>query len=124
VNVLLVEDEQLVRDMLQEFLQRAGYDVRTAGTAEEVLSTPLVAARPYDVVLTDVTLPGRSGVELARILRGAWPDLKVVYMSGNLDDAIERAEMQRTGTFFLSKPFTRSSMLEMLRQALAAGAAR
>lgn len=123
MNVLLVEDEQLVRDMLAEFLQRAGYDVRTAGTAEEVLSMPLDAARPYDVVLTDVTLPGRTGVELARILRGAWPDLKVVYMSGNLDDAIERTEMQRAGTFFLSKPFTRSSMLEMLRQALATGVA-
>ncbi len=119
MKVLLVEDELPLREVLQEFLQDAGYTVRTAGTADEVQREASAAGVAFDVILTDVALPGGSGVELVRALRRRWPGLRVVYMSGSLDDQIGSAEMGKAGTYFLPKPFTRASLLEMMKQALA-----
>jgi DNA-binding response OmpR family regulator len=112
LRVALVEDEPLVREMVHVFLDAAGYDVVSAGTAEEILAAwPL---RRADILLTDVMLPGLSGVELAMALRTHSPELKVIYMSGNISDPAARRGVVSPETRFLAKPFTRSMLLEVM----------
>lgn len=113
MKVLLVEDEPLVRDMVRVFLERAGYGVESAGTAEEVLEG--WSERAVDLLLTDVMLPGQTGIELAAALRAQRPNLKVVYMSGNVADPASRESVLSPDTRFLSKPFSRASLLEVIR---------
>jgi CheY-like chemotaxis protein len=113
LRVALVEDEPLVREMVHVFLEAAGYDVVSGGAAEELLES--WAARPADILLTDVMLPGLTGVELAMALRTHSPELKVVYMSGNVSDPAARQGVLSPETRFLAKPFTRSMLLEVIR---------
>lgn len=110
MKVLLVEDEPLVRDMVRAFLERAGYGVEAVGTAEEVLDN--WSDRAVDLLLTDVMLPGQTGVELATQLREQRPDLKVLYMSGNVSDPTARESLSKDATRFLAKPFSRASLLD------------
>jgi CheY-like chemotaxis protein len=113
VRVALVEDEALVREMVHVFLETAGYDVVSAGAAEEILAA--WPSRPADILLSDVMLPGMSGVELAMALRTHSPGLKVIYMSGNISDPAARRGVLSPETRFLAKPFTRSMLLEVMR---------
>ena len=112
-RVLLVEDEMLVREMVRTFLERAGYDVVAHATAEEALEGEGVAG--VDLLLTDVMLRGKTGVELAHVLRERQPNLKVVYMSGNVADPVARESVVSPGACFLAKPFTRTMLLEVVR---------
>ena len=112
-KVLLVEDEPLVRDMVRAFLERAGYGVEAVSSAEEVLDG--WSDRAVDLLLTDVMLPGQTGVELATALREQRPDLKVVYMSGNVSDPAARESVLSPGTRVLAKPFSRATLLEVIR---------
>ena len=112
-RVLLVEDEALVRDMVRTFLERAGYDVVAHATAEEVLDGG--RAIYADLLLTDVMLSGKTGVELATALRERRPNLKVVYMSGNVADPVARESVVSPDACFLAKPFTRTMLLEAVR---------
>ncbi|NML30098.1 response regulator [Paraburkholderia antibiotica] len=79
-QILLVEDDAESREALGELLGALGLACTTAGSAEEAL--PLAAARRYDVLLTDFTLPGMSGADLARAVRRAQPEIRVLLVSG------------------------------------------
>lgn len=81
LRILLVEDEILIRMDLAETMRARGWEVIEAGTAVNALD--LLRATPFDVVVTDVHMPGgMTGLDLARIVRDGWPDLAVVVMSG------------------------------------------
>ena len=110
MKVLLVEDEPLVREMVRAFLERAGYGVEAVGTAEEVIDG--WSDRAVDLLLTDVMLPGQTGVELATQLRQQRPDLKVLYMSGNVSDPTARESITKQDTRVLAKPFSRQMLLD------------
>lgn len=112
-RVLLVEDEVLVRDMVRVFLERAGYSVVALATAEEAMDGEHVTNA--DLLLTDVMLRGKTGVDLANALRARVPGLKVVYMSGNVADDAARESVVSPDARFLAKPFTRTMLLEAVR---------
>ncbi|MFN7980639.1 MAG: response regulator [Vicinamibacterales bacterium] len=112
-RVLLVEDEVLVRDMVRVFLERAGYSVVALATAEEAMEGEHVTHA--DLLLTDVMLRGKTGVDLANALRARVPGLKVVYMSGNVADDAARESVVSPDARFLAKPFTRTMLLEAVR---------
>lgn len=114
MKVLLVEDEPLVRDMVRAFLERAGYGVEAVGTAEEAFEG--WSDRAVDLLLTDVMLPGQTGVELATQLRQQRPDLKVLYMSGNVSDPTARESISKQDTRFLAKPFSRATLIEAVEK--------
>ena len=97
-SVLVVEDEEVVRRLLRQVLEQAGYDVLEAADGAEALS--LAATCRVDLLLTDMTMPGLNGREVAERLRAERPDLKVIYMSGYADGALEQ------GVEVLEKPFT------------------
>lgn len=112
-RVLLVEDEVLVRDMVRVFLERAGYSVVALASAEEAIDGEHVT--DTDLLLTDVMLRGKTGVDLANALRARCPGLKVVYMSGNVADDAARESVVSPDARFLAKPFTRTMLLDAVR---------
>jgi two-component system cell cycle sensor histidine kinase/response regulator CckA len=117
-SVLLVEDQEGVRDGISVLLEMIGYEVVAVGSGEEALALP-AEDRP-DLLLSDMTLPGISGSVLGDLLRQRWPDLKVVLMSGYIEEAL-REDAGRRAWHFLQKPFELSELAASLRDALRAG---
>jgi len=117
--VLLVEDERLIRLALTSVLKARGYEVLAAATAEEALHSSALEPAAIDLLLSDVTLPGRSGVELARELRERGLRCPVVFMS-----ALSGEGLQRVGVGpdvpVLAKPFEKQELLDRLDELLGA----
>jgi two-component system cell cycle sensor histidine kinase/response regulator CckA len=112
--LLVVEDEEMVRVLAAEVLRDAGYDVVAAAGGEEALG--LAAARPdgFDLVVTDVVMPGMRGPEV--VARLGFP--RALFMSGYTGEEAARDSMLGAGTPFLSKPFSPQSLLAAVRRAL------
>ncbi len=116
-TVLVVEDEESLRELSKRLLQRHGYNVLIAVDAAEALR--LFEDNPsIDVLLTDVVMPGASGPELTRQLIEQRPALRVIYMSGYTEEAIVQHEVIRSGVAFLNKPFTFEALGEKIREVL------
>ena len=116
-RLLLVEDDEALRTVLQAVLARAGYSVLVAATGGEALERIAGLDAPIDMVLTDVVMPGLSGPKLVGQLRTTMPALRVLYMSGYPDvGATSRTLME--GAAFLGKPFGPVALLDHVRQVL------
>jgi two-component system cell cycle sensor histidine kinase/response regulator CckA len=92
--ILLVEDEDVVRDLARRVLSDYGYDVLEARQGKEALALSELHAGPIHLLLTDVVMPKMSGRELAQNLQALRPDMPVLYMSGYNDDKVLRYGMQ------------------------------
>jgi signal transduction histidine kinase/CheY-like chemotaxis protein len=114
--VLIVEDEDGVRDLASEFVSSAGYRVLTARDGKEGLEIAGNSKQPIDVLLTDVVMPNLRGPEMAKKLRERFPELRVIYMSGYLEHNARNEEL--ADAFFLQKPFSRSSLVGKIHEAL------
>lgn len=114
--ILLVEDEPLVRKIAGEVLSDAGYRVLESSDAAEALRIAGEHER-IDLLLTDVVMPGISGVELARRLLSRQPDLITVLMSGYAEPDL-RNIARLTTALRIQKPFTISALLARVREAL------
>jgi PAS domain S-box-containing protein len=117
-TILLVEDEQALREMTREILESSGYRVLEGSGPEEALALARTHMGPIALALTDVVMPGMSGLDLAKGLRGVQPSTKVLYMSGYTDDAIGHHGLLDEKTHFLQKPFTSERLLRKVRQVL------
>jgi len=117
-TILLVEDEEGVRDLAQEILEASGYRVLVARHPAEAL--PLVASHDETIhlVVTDVVMPQMSGPELAERITALRPDIHVLYMSGYADNAIVQHGVLDAGLAFLQKPFTPDALVRKVREAL------
>ncbi len=118
-RVLLVEDNLAVRRAIERLLSRLRYDVAAAGSAEE--AELLAEARPFDLLLTDMVLPGRSGSALANRLRARWPSLPVVLMSGYTEDEIARDQAAKGEVRFMQKPVDLATLAREVHDALSEG---
>ena len=116
-TVLLVEDEEMVRKSAATILESVGYRVLQASGAPEALGIAQSATAKFDLLLTDVVMPGISGRELWDKVREICP-VRVVFMSGYTDDAIVRHGVLEGSVPFLSKPFTRQSLLNKVQEVL------
>lgn len=114
--MLVVEDEEHVRDVTARLLQRAGYDVSTASDAETALGM-LSSSEPFDLVLTDSAMPGIRGEDLAAEITRAQPGLPVLLMSGYADQ--ERSPESGAVVGYLQKPFALPVLLAEVRRAIA-----
>jgi CheY-like chemotaxis protein len=115
--VLVVEDEKEVRELACEFLTAAGYSVLTAQDGREALDTAERLGGSIEVLLTDIVMPRMRGSELGMRLKSLLPNLKIIYMTGYL----EQSEGDRgflEGAFFLQKPFSRETVVRQVGQAL------
>jgi CheY-like chemotaxis protein len=117
-RVLLVEDEDAVRDVVLRLLKRSGYDVRDVGAPLEALDIFVADPRQFDMLLTDVVMPGMSGTQLASRLRDLSPDLPVLFMSGyTAGPAPGGHELPSNGSL-LHKPFDREALLTAVHRTL------
>jgi CheY-like chemotaxis protein len=117
-TLLIVEDEDALRESIRVFLSGLGYTILTASSGQHALALASKAAQPIHVMLTDVVMPKMSGRELAQILSVVRPEMKTVYMSGYTDDEIMRHGVQEKGMAFLHKPFSLASLANKLRELL------
>ena len=117
-TVLLVEDESLVRAVLKKVLVGAGYGVLEAANAEDASLVHDRFDGTIHALVTDVVMPGKTGLELARHLTTVRPALKVLYMSGYAPNAPTSRSASTTASSFLQKPITPPQLLSMLRDVL------
>ena len=117
-TILLVEDNELLRELAISMLQSAGYRVIEAGTAEIALNILKASESGIDLLITDVVMPGKSGVELLKQAKIINPRLRALFMSGYTGDQLSLIGDLVQKTAFLEKPFTRDSFLNKVRSAL------
>jgi signal transduction histidine kinase len=117
-TVLLVEDEEVVREMATEILRDSGYQVLEAKHGHEALTLGRQHAGVIHLMLTDVVMPQMSGRQLAEQLTPLRSEMKVLYMSGYTDDAIVHHGVLEEGTAFIGKPFTPSALARKVRELL------
>ena len=117
-TILLVEDDQFVREVAVEILQRAGYRILQASNAAEATDLYRAQFGNIDLLLSDVIMPGKTGPELGAELRMERPDLKVVLMSGYGDSTPEGNFPEVEGAMYLAKPFSVRSLVTKLNEAL------
>jgi CheY-like chemotaxis protein len=115
-DVLVVDDEPVVREGIRLLLRAAGMRAATVADAESALTHP--AAGACQLVLCDLMLPGLSGIELLRTLRAARPGLPVVMITGYGTAENEARALEAGVSGFLAKPFTESELLDAVRRAL------
>jgi DNA-binding response OmpR family regulator len=116
--VLVVDDESAIADTLSEILSRSGYAAMVAYDGNEALETALVT--PPELLITDVILPGMSGVELAITMRRIFPECKIILFSGQASTADLLTSAKREGHHFtlLSKPVHPRELLARVSDAL------
>ncbi len=117
-TILLVEDEAGLRALTRRLLERHGYTVLEAGTADTALALAREHVGPIHLLLADVVLPGASGPTLAGELLPRRADLKVLFMSGYTEDAIVRRGVLAPNTAFINKPFSAEGLAAKVREVL------
>jgi DNA-binding response OmpR family regulator len=118
-TLLLVEDDELVRDAMTRLFVREGYLVLTAPTGHDAIGLLRTPSSPIDAVVLDVGLPDVSGADLCARLRQFFPDLPVVVCSGAASPE-EAAELRDLGiTHFFCKPIAMAELVTAVRSALA-----
>jgi response regulator RpfG family c-di-GMP phosphodiesterase len=118
-NVLLVEDDDAMRKLIAAYLTKSGFVVTSVDRAEEVPVVRERLGRPFDVVVSDVHLPGMSGIELATMLLASTPGLPVVLITGDPDEALAREALSRGPVSYLLKPFQLFELEALIRTGMA-----
>ena len=117
-TVLIVEDNDQVRDLGQTILKRQGYTVLSAENGDQALAILNATDNPVDLLLTDVVMPGMNGKELFTRVSEKHPGLKVLFMSGYTDDIIAHRGVLEKGINFIKKPFSIQTLAAKVRDVL------
>lgn len=117
-TILLVEDEESVRQLVRETLAARGYRVLEADNGAAALALAVARFDTIHLVITDIVMPGLSGHELVEQLLPARPGMKVLYFSGYAEDAFPTALSSAAQSAFLQKPFTLQSLSRKVREVL------
>ncbi len=117
-RILVVEDEAGILDLIQRILSNAGYEVVAAATAEDGIHCFERDQGRFDMVISDVVLPGKSGFDMVEHLQSDNPNLKVLLISGYSDERTRWSNIQQNGWRYLPKPVNRRVLLSTLREVL------
>ena len=120
-TILLVEDDDTLRDLAKKILQKHGYSVLDAHNGEKALRVTDKHHGPLHLILTDVVMPGMNGREVVERLQSLRQEIKVLYMSGYLDNEIAPHGILDPGINFIEKPFTPKSLAMKVRRVLDQG---
>ena len=118
-TILLVEDEDVVRELARRVLERQGYTVLTCANGSDAVALADADDRRIDLLLTDVVMPGLRGYEVAQRVARTRPGIKILYMSGYAEDALV-GRAQINGTALIEKPFAIDVLTRRVRDALEA----
>ena len=120
-HILVVEDDDAVRQVLRRGLEQHGYQVVVSSGSREAID---LCRRPdlrFDLLVTDVVMPEMSGAELAALVAPMRPRMKVLFVSGFMDDAVERHGISIDQAHLLQKPFSSQALARKVRQVLDSG---
>lgn len=117
-TILLVEDNDAVREVVATVLQEHGYHVLQAADGIQALAIAENLQGPLHLLLTDVVMPGMNGVELAQQVRQRLPEVKVLYTSGYTESTLGQHDISQEGTAFLAKPYRPSQLVSKVRELL------
>jgi len=115
-TILVVDDEEAIRRMMQRMLGASGYTVLHASSAVEALSVCEEKSTALRLVVTDVAMPGMSGFDLAERISERWPTIRILFMSGCANDLSVRRQLYERP--LLPKPFTREELAQKIREVL------
>jgi PAS domain S-box-containing protein len=117
-KILLVEDEEMVRNLSREVLEACGYEVTEAINGVEALNICRQTNCSFDLLMTDVVMPQMGGRELAEKMAQMKPEIKVLFTSGYTDDSVFQQSINEKGINFIQKPFTFDSLAGKIRKIL------
>ena len=123
-TILLVEDDEMVRTLVRETLEREGYKLLDAAEPLDARQKAESYKGPIQLLITDVVMPKIGGRELAQQIVGQRPETKVLYMSGYTDTAITQSGLEQSSIAFLQKPFTPAALTQKVREVLEGGDGR
>ena len=115
-NLLVVDDELIVRDSLDKWFREEGYDVAVADSAHDALAK--MAAKRFDLALVDIKMPGTDGVELQRRMHEIDPDMLVIIMTGYASVETAVAALKNGAYDYVSKPFDPDDIAHTVHNAL------
>jgi CheY-like chemotaxis protein len=122
--VLVVDDEEGLRELICRTLRDEGFETVEAGHGGEALELMEAAAEPVDLVVTDVVMPGMDGRELGRRVQNRWPQIPILYISAYDVNDIFRRGSPRNSAPFLQKPFPLDGLVTTIRNLLKTRSAR
>ena len=117
-TILLVEDDDLVRRLVHQSLERLGYRVLDASNGQEALAVIQSSPSPIDLVLSDVVMPDLSGTELVTRVQARSAATKALFMSGHIDHVLLRDGALEAGSHFIQKPFMPQALARKIREVL------
>jgi PAS domain S-box-containing protein len=117
-TILLVEDEEAVRELASRILSAKGYSVVAARSTKEAEQFAEKRGAKIHLLLTDIIMPGTSGRELAQRITARHPGTRVLYMSGYTDNVLAQGGVLEAGLSFLQKPFTPGALVQKVRDVL------
>ena len=115
-RILIVDDEAPLRDIFAKGLSRNGYSCDTAGSADE--ANNLLRVEEFDLVLLDISMPGKTGVSLLATLSKSFPDMAIIMVSGNDDLETATFAMRQGADDYLAKPVPISLLVYRIEKAL------
>lgn len=116
--ILVVDDEPFVLNVVSSILRSAGFEVLSAGSADDALAMARANARPIQLLLSDVIMPGMSGPALADLFTAIHPETECMFMAGLSDTPEVCDRIIRRGRPFLPKPFVAGTLLTKVREVL------
>jgi DNA-binding NtrC family response regulator len=115
-TVLLVEDEAFLREITSDVIEAAGFTVYAAGNSEDAMSLFRKHGTTIDLLISDVSLPGRNGYDLAKEMRKSESALEVVLISGHMWNTVARNRLREKQMFYLPKPFSAADLLDKIEE--------
>ncbi len=116
-RILIAEDDDAMRIFLLNALSRAGHDVNALPSGESAVTCAGLGS--YDLLLTDVNMPGMDGVDLARLMMADSPGLRVMFITGYAEKALRATDVISQGARVLSKPFALSELVSHVQKMIA-----
>jgi CheY-like chemotaxis protein len=116
-TVLVVDDHEATRQTISRMLEAGGFAVQTASSGSEALEILSSRRDEIDLVLSDVTMPGMTGIDLSYQIRDQYPELPVAIVSGDVSE-LERSIIGRAEVPFIKKPFHAESLYSAVREAI------
>jgi two-component system response regulator BaeR len=115
-RIVIVEDEEKLAGLLRDYLAQEGYEVSVLHRGDEV--EPLVRQRPVDLVLLDLMLPGKSGLDVCKALRAAWPDLSIIMVTARVDEIDRLLGLELGADDYVCKPFSPREVVARVKAVL------